>query len=153
MLMLLFQIGVDRYALEASQVAEVLPMVHLQRVPHAPPGVAGIFDYHGELVPVVDLNELMLGRKANARISTRIILVRYQTEAGSRSFGLIAERTTETLQRRREDFVEAGLRAGSVPLLERVTTDAKGVIYWVDAQRLRTGPLAGLLAEPKLQVA
>lgn len=153
MLMLLFQIGGDRYALEASQVAEVLPLVHLQRVPHAPPGVAGIFDFHGELVPVVDLSQLMLGRPAAARVSTRIVLVRGQGETGDRTFGLIAERATGTLRRRCEEFVDAGLRRDRVPLLGRVTTDAEGVIYWLDAQGLRTGLLAGLLAGTVREVA
>ncbi|MBI3414704.1 MAG: chemotaxis protein CheW [Verrucomicrobia bacterium] len=151
--MLMFQIGVDRYALETSQVAEVLPLVHLQRVPHAPPGVAGLFDFHHELVPVVDLSELMLGRKASVRISTRIILVRGKGEASDRAFGLIAERTTGTLRRRHEDFVVAGLRRDRVPLLERVTTDAEGVIYWLDLQALRAGPLAGLLDQTAREVA
>lgn len=153
MLMLLFQIGADRYALEAAQVGEVVPLVHLLRVPNAPPGLAGLFDYHGELLPAVDLSELLLGRKADARVSTRIILVREQNGKGGRAFGLIAERTTGTLQRRREDFVAAGVRRDTAPLADRVTTDASGPIYWLDAQALRQGLLAGVLDQNIREVA
>ena len=39
MLFILFQIGRDRYALPASRVIEVLPLMNLKRVPGAPEGV------------------------------------------------------------------------------------------------------------------
>jgi len=50
MLFLLFQLGQDRYALEASRVIEVLPLVSLKRIPQAPRGVAGLFNYRGRPV-------------------------------------------------------------------------------------------------------
>ena len=153
MLLLLFKIGVDRYAIAATEVEEVLPLVHLHHVPQAPAGVAGIFDYHGKMLPVVDLSELMHGRKSTSRISTRIILVRCPADPRIRTYGLIAEQTTETLRRQPEAFVSSGLRVGGVPVRERVTTDAGGVIYWLDTERLRTGPLAGLWGQTDLQNA
>ena len=58
MLFLLFQIGKDRYALEASRVVEVVPLLALKELPQAPKGVAGLFNYRGALVPAVDLSEL-----------------------------------------------------------------------------------------------
>ena len=66
MLFLIFELGADRYALQAAHIAEVLPVVRIKRVPHAPPGVIGVFDYHGAPVPVIDLSELTLGRPAGA---------------------------------------------------------------------------------------
>ena len=38
MLFLLFQLGNDRYALDASRVVEVLPLVELKHLPLAPRG-------------------------------------------------------------------------------------------------------------------
>ena len=40
MLYLLFELGKDRYALEAGQVMEVLPLLEFKRIPHAIKGVA-----------------------------------------------------------------------------------------------------------------
>src|SRR5438105_11295634 len=77
MLLLTFKIGSDRYALPASQMIEVVPLVSLKKIPQAPPGVAGIFNYHGQPVPVIDLSELTIGIPAQARVSTRIILINY----------------------------------------------------------------------------
>ena len=64
MLLLLFQVGGDRYALDARRVVEVIPLVKMQRIPRAPKGVAGLFNYRGRPVAAVDLSELMLGRPA-----------------------------------------------------------------------------------------
>jgi chemotaxis-related protein WspB len=44
MLFLVFQLGTDRYAIEAAQVVEVLPLVNAKHIPRAPRGVAGLFN-------------------------------------------------------------------------------------------------------------
>ena len=77
MLCLLFQIGDERYALEAKHAVEVIPFLNLRRIPGTPRGVAGIFNYRGRPVPAVDLCELTLGQPARERLSTRIIVVSY----------------------------------------------------------------------------
>ena len=77
MLFLVFQLGKDRYAIEAHQVIEVLPLVNVKQIPQAPAGVAGVFDYHGTSVPLIDLAELALGKPSRRWMSTRIILVKY----------------------------------------------------------------------------
>jgi len=110
MLFLLFQLGRDRYALEASRVAEVLPLVELKHIPQAPPGVAGVFNFRGEAVPVIDLTQLTIGRPAQTQLSTRIVLLNYPLADGSnRLLGLIVERATETIKRQRSDFTDPGV--------------------------------------------
>jgi len=47
MLFLQFQLGKDRYALDASVVVEVLPLLGIKRIPHAPDAVVGAFNYRG----------------------------------------------------------------------------------------------------------
>ena len=64
MLFLVFQLGPDRYALDAKRVAEVLPLVDIKSIPHAPNGIAGVFNYRGTPVPVIDLAQLTLGQPA-----------------------------------------------------------------------------------------
>ena len=62
MLFVLCQIGVNRYALPASQVVEVLPLVRLMPLPQLAQGVAGVFNYRGQPVPVFDLSQFILGQ-------------------------------------------------------------------------------------------
>ena len=134
MLFILFQLDRDWYALDAAQVAEVLPLVHVKAIPQAPPGVAGVFTYRGAPVPVIDLSQITLDRPARARLSTRLILVHYHDTTGARRLlGLIAEQATETMRREREDFVPSGVTAA---FLGPVATDARGLIQWVDVDQL-----------------
>ena len=146
MLFLLFHLGKDRYALDASRVVEVVPLLALKRIPQAPRGVAGIFNYRGQPVPAVDLGELMLGQPASPRLSTRIILVHYPDEHGKqRLLGLIAEQATEIIRKEPKDFMATGVQMRAAPYLGPVAMDDQGVIQWVHEQRLLSGPMRDLL--------
>lgn len=137
MLFVLFQLGNHRYALEASRVVEVVPLLALNRFPSSPRGMAGLFIYHGQPVPALDLCELTLGRPARELLSTRILIVQHHKPGGDRQLiGLIAERATGTLRREEKEFVNAGanLAANTVP--GPVLMDEQGIIQILDAQKL-----------------
>jgi len=146
MLFLLFQLGGDRYALEASRVVEVVPLLALKQLPQAPKGVAGIFNYRGRPVPAVDLSELTLGQPAGERLSTRIIIVNYPDASGTNHLlGLIAEHATGMLRKDAKAFVDPGVKIGASPYLGPILMDANGAIQWVHEQRLLPGPVGRLL--------
>ena len=101
MLFLLLQIGDGSYALAASRIVEVLPLVAIKPVRGAPPEIAGSVRYRGEFLPVVDLEQLELGRPASARMGTRLVVVEVGTgEQGGlpARLGIIAASATETLR-------------------------------------------------------
>jgi chemotaxis-related protein WspB len=133
MLFLIFQLGQDRYALDARELLEILPLAQIKRLPHAPTGIAGLLDYHGVLLPVIDLSALTLGRSAAERISTRMVVVEM---ANGRRFALIAERANELLQREATDFTEAEVAVDAAPYLGPVTRDARGIVQWITPQKL-----------------
>jgi len=146
MLFLLFQLGKDRYALDASRVVEVVPMLELKRLPQAPTGVAGIFNYRGRPVPAVDLFELATGRPASERLSTRIIIVNYKVEGGPEQLlGLVAENATGILRKQAQEFVDSGITIGAAPYLGPVLMDAGGPIQWIDERRLLPAEVCELL--------
>jgi chemotaxis-related protein WspB len=146
MLFVLFHLGKDRYVLEARRVLKVLPLVDLKKIPEAPRGVAGIFNYNGQPVPAIDLSELTLGQTAGERLSTRIILIHYPDETGrNQLLGLIAEHATEIIRRESGDFAEPGLRLDATPYLGPVLMDGAGPIQWVHEQRLLPDRLRDLL--------
>lgn len=146
MLFILFQIGRDRYALSAARIIEVLPLINLKRVPCAPDGVAGVLNYHGTPVPVIDLNEMMLAQPAARRLSTRIILVKYPLEAQlPRALGLVAEHATNMIHRSIEDFIETGVESQDARYLGKVTNDPGGLIQWIEVERLLTSEVRSVL--------
>jgi hypothetical protein len=77
MLMVLFQLGAERYAVDSHCVVEIVPMVDFKPVPHAPDYVAGLFNYRETVVPVIDLCHLTQKRPCLKHLSSRIILVDY----------------------------------------------------------------------------
>jgi chemotaxis-related protein WspB len=150
MLFLIFELGSDRYALPATPIVEVLPIVRIKRVPHAPSGVIGVFDYHGAPVPVIDLSELTLGRPAAPRLSTRLIVVSYPDRRGQGQphlLGLIAERATDTMRRAPADFVSSGITTGRAPYLGHVTTSSHGVVQRIDVEDLLPDAVREILFE------
>jgi chemotaxis-related protein WspB len=150
MLFLLFQLGNDRYALEANRVVEIVPMLELKQLPQAPNGFAGLFNYRGRPVPALDLCQLTLGQAAAERLSTRIIVINCPDgRGGQRLLGLIAERATEMLRRNPRDFVDPGFKSKEAPYLGPVLLDPKGTIQWINEQNLLSEHVRSLLfAEP-----
>lgn len=146
MLFVLFQLGGGRYALEASRVVEVVPLLALKPLPQAPNGVAGLFNYRGRPVPALDLSELTFHQPSRERLSTRIIIVNYPDEHGAeRLLGLVAEHATEMLRTDANQFVDAGVRLGRAPYLGPVLMHALGAIQLLHPHGLLTEPVRKLL--------
>lgn len=112
MLFLVFYLDRNRYLLDTRQVVEILPLVDIMDLPHSLPGVAGIFNYRGTLIPAVDLSQIVLGRPALRRLHTRIVLVRHTDEGSAQKLlGLIVERVTDTRQIQAAELSASGISA------------------------------------------
>ncbi|MCT7959303.1 chemotaxis protein CheW [Laspinema sp. D1] len=129
MLMLLFYVGPDRYALGCSQVVEVIPLVELRKLYHAPEYMAGLFNYRGSIVPVLDLCHLIRGSSSRSCLSTRIILVKYQqNHQNEQLIGLMAERVTDTVNVPDSQFKGEGIHLENAAYLGKIIMDEKGTI-------------------------
>ena len=152
MLFLYFQLGNDRYALDCSQVIEVVPLLGIKRIPQAPAAVAGAFNYRGKPVPVIDLSVLALGRPARHHMSTRIVIVIYPgADSAQHLLGLIAEKATQTLRRDPADFTESGVVNDDAPYLGPVATDANGLLQWIDVKKLLPASVRDVLFKQALE--
>jgi chemotaxis-related protein WspB len=135
MLYLLFELGGDRYALDVWHVVEVLPQVESKTLLGAPAGVAGLMNYRGKPVPLLDLTQLTLGRPCARRMSTRIIVTNsFETVGEMHLVGLLAERVTETIRLKASDFKDilgcGGTFSGAV------VTEGTTLIQRVDVKDL-----------------
>jgi chemotaxis-related protein WspB len=146
MLFLVLQLGRDLYAIEASQIVEILPLVAIRGLPRAPKGLAGLFDYHGEPTPVVDLAELATGIVSRHRMSTRIIVVKDSRPSGvSRLLGLLVEQAMTTLRRSEAEFVDAGISVAATPYFGSITNHEGSIVQRINIQNLLTGSVRNLL--------
>lgn len=132
--MLLFQAGDRLYAIDSAQVVEVIPIVALRPLDQVPDYVAGVFNYRGDLVPVVDLCRLLNHTDCCSRFSTRITIVRYSVSDGTQKWlGLMTERMTETLSR---PDLETQTDQENRSYLGRLFMDEKGMIQQIHWQYL-----------------
>ena len=82
MLMLLFHLGDSQYAIPATEVVEVTPRVALEVITRTPDYVAGLFNYRGRHVPVIDLCQVLQGCCCRNSFTTRTILVKFPPGSG-----------------------------------------------------------------------
>ncbi len=137
MLLLIFTLGQHRYALKARHIIEVVPLAELKEVPRAPDYVAGVLNYRGTPVPVLDITQMNRNYPSRVCMSTRIILVNYNAACGtSHILGLMAERVTETTKRELDEFVATGVMTPDAPYLGPISKDANGMLQLMDIDEL-----------------
>jgi len=137
MLLVIFHIGKERYALDSSHVLEIVPMVAFKKIPRAPEYLCGLFHYRGKIVPVIDVSCLSGEGVARRFLSTRVILAEVRDFRGHlRTVGLLAERVTDTLKVREGDLTQAVVKLKEAPYLGDVITDALGMILCIGVNEL-----------------
>lgn len=127
MLYLQFFVDEDRYVVAARDVVEIIPLVRMQRVPHAPEYVCGMAIYHGASLPVVDLCQRLAGRTCKQRLSTRIIVSNVQHGGHARRLGFMVEKMTGALHLDVQASLQAGVLNPGTPYLREVCVDEEGM--------------------------
>ncbi len=137
MLFLQFKSGDDRYLLEAKNVIEIIPFVHLKKIPKAPSYVAGLLNYRGKTIPVIDVCYLMTDKKCEPKLSSRIVLTNYNKDDGQQfCIGILNEHLTETVNWDESEFSSSGVNLEDEPYLDSVATDDKGVAQRINIAKL-----------------
>lgn len=148
MKVLIFHIGRDRYGLRLGAIARVLPLMELKRLPLAPDHVAGLMDFHGASVPVIDLSRLAGLAPCQDYFDTRIIVVDYvAVDGGSHLLGLLAEHVRGVQDLAAGALADAGVTAA--PFLGQVAGDADGMVQLVELARLLPASLCAILFQPR----
>lgn len=133
-LYLALRIGGDQYVIDTAHVVEVIPLVRLKALPGAPHGTAGMLNYHGAPVPVVDLNQIATGSPTSRRLMTRIVVVRYAEDDGEghngdgELLGLLVPEATDVLRVDPERFEPLGIASERAPYLGPVLPTADGAL-------------------------
>ena len=147
MKVLVFHIGSDRYGLRLGAIARVLPVASLKQLPLAPPYVAGLLDLHGSPVPVIDLSHLAGTPAAQLWFDTRIILVDYPVDGGTRALGLLAEHVTGVEAVDDNSLADSGVNGS--PFLGRVAGGEAGMLQLVEPEGLLSPEVRAMLFQPQ----
>ena len=131
-----FSIGEDRYVIEIKQITVVAPHVNLKTVPSMPDYAAGLFNYRGLSVPVIDLCQLLISRPCVRRLSTRIIVTKIKSSLGNDEIviGFLVENATDIFSADDDAFVDPGMKNPDMPFIGPVASDSEGMITKITPQ-------------------
>ncbi len=132
MLVLTFQVGPEHVGLDIRRVLEVIPRVELRPLTGTPKWVAGVFVYHGRVIPVVDLFQLTGHGECPSHLSSRIILVPLGDTTGVT--GLLASQVAD-LREVSATAIASPQEQGAAVDLGPVVADGRGVIRLLDPDR------------------
>lgn len=90
----IFELAGEHYAVEVSPVEEILRMVEITDVPHAPSFVEGIMNFRGNVMPVIDLRKRLDLATSEHTKQTRIMAV--SLEVGT--VGMIVDSVSEVAE-------------------------------------------------------
>lgn len=137
MLVLLFYLGDVMYSIRCDKVREIAPMVNLKELPHAPDYFAGLFNYRGMIVPVIDLRRLIQHQSCDIRLSTRIILLDYVKPDNTPAiFGIMAERVTEAVMKPLDALISSGITMANMPYLGSLLVDGNTMVQYIAVEAL-----------------
>ena len=92
--LVVFQLGEEEFAADIQHVQEIVRLEATTRVPHAPPGVEGVMNLRGEVLPVLDLRRRFGLAPRPHDESTRVVVAR----VGRERAGLIVDGVSEVLR-------------------------------------------------------
>jgi len=136
MLLLLFETNDGRYALDSQYIIEIIPLIRAKRIPAAPGYVAGMINYHGVPVPVLDLCVLEGGEACRPFYSTRIILLCYPLDGEEKVVGLIAERATDVIKCSDTDIRSSGILVDKNSSLQINESGQEELVQLFDMSRM-----------------
>ncbi len=74
--LVVFTIDDSKFALELSVVERVVPIVEIKPLPAVPKKIVGVINYHGTIIPVINIREMFGFRNKEMDISEQIILAK-----------------------------------------------------------------------------
>ncbi len=96
---LTFELSHETYGIEILKIREIIGIMEITPVPHAPPSVKGVINLRGKIIPVVDLRLRFELPAAEFTDRTCIIVVDLEGEGGVRTLvGTIVDAVSEVSQ-------------------------------------------------------
>ncbi len=96
--LVVFSLGREEFAVEVTQVREIMRMEEITRMPKSPHFVEGIINLRGQIIAVIDLAKRLNLEAAERGSESRIIVV----EADDVKVGMIVDSVSEVLRVSRE---------------------------------------------------
>jgi chemotaxis-related protein WspB len=121
-LLLMFHISGKKYAIDATSVEEIIPLVRIESIAESSDSIIGYINYRGTMIPVIDLALQLTGEPSRKLLSTRIIVINSDFfDNGNTLIGMIAEKVTETKHIDESDI--------KYPMIEESEKNLNGILH------------------------
>lgn len=136
MLVLLFNIQNERYAIETKRVIEIIPSVPLRQLIMTPPYVAGLLNFRSHNIPVIDISILAGGKPSSEILSTRIVVIEFDVFGELKLLGLKLERATETIKIEEKFLKESEISIYGASYLGKIFEYENSIVQLIAADLL-----------------
>jgi purine-binding chemotaxis protein CheW len=93
-----FKLGDELFAINVSQVREVLEVLQITKVPTAPAYMRGVVNVRGQAIPVVDLRLRFGLPSASDSVNTRVIVMELNLDGETAIIGGLADSVHEVIE-------------------------------------------------------
>lgn len=93
-----FRLGDELFAIDVSQVREVLELPPITKVPTAPAYMRGVVNVRGKAIPIVDLRQKFGLLPTPGTLQTRIVVMEIQLDGEPAVVGGIADSVHEVIE-------------------------------------------------------
>ncbi len=97
-LYLTFELEDEVFAIDVSQVREVLDMTTISKVPRSPDFMRGVINVRGSVVPVMDLRTKFGLALAETTVNTRIVIMEINVDDKKIVLGAVADSVNDVLE-------------------------------------------------------
>lgn len=89
----IFRIGLEDYGIPIDHVQAIERMKDITSIPKVPDYIKGIVDFHGSVIPVVDLRSYLKKTETHEKNENRILII----QEAELKVGFVVDRATEVL--------------------------------------------------------
>lgn len=130
--LLTFFIRNQIYAVPLNYVHHILPAVEITPFPDTPPEVAGIINFHGEIIPIFDVSTLLHHPQETLTPSHQFLIL----EAPGHHVGVIINQVKEVLSLRAIKDIDTKGPQHSGELIDSVFTFQHQLIFQLNPEKL-----------------
>lgn len=109
---LTFKLGEEVFALDVSQVREILDYIKITKVPQTPEYMCGVINLRGSVVPVIDMRLKFGLSKTEATVHTCIVVVEVNIDSERTILGALVDSVQEVFELEPDD-IEAPPKIGT----------------------------------------
>lgn len=93
-----FKLDSEVYAIDVSQVREILEFIKITKIPKTPKFMRGVINLRGSVVPVIDLRVKFLMSETQKTVDTCIVVIDIVSEEDTLVLGVLADSVSEVFE-------------------------------------------------------